>query len=179
MFTLMVDDDIQLALIEESFAPLYAQLVAKQQAYLSQWLAWPPYCRSEQDFQLFIQNMLHDYADGKVVVCAMFYRGELVGNCSLQEINRDLQKARIGYWLSQEHQGKGIVTRAVSRLIDLAFNTYQLEKVELAAASGNLASQAVAKRLGFNQEGIITRAENLNGRVVDHVVFGLTRTNAE
>lgn len=178
MFTLKVDDEIQLALIDESFAPLYAQIVVRQQAYLSQWLAWPPHCQTEQDFRQFAKNMLHDYADGKVLVCAIFYRGELVGNCSLQDINRSLQKARIGYWLSQEQQGKGIISRAVSCLVDIAFNTYQLEKVELAAASDNLASQAVAKRLGFVQEGVITRAENLNGRVVDHVVFGLTRPNA-
>lgn len=175
MFTLIVDDEVQLALIEHSFAPLYADLVATQQAYLSQWLAWPPYCRSEQDFQLFIENMLHDYAEGKVLVCAMFYHGTLVGNCSLQEINRDLQKARVGYWLSQDQQGKGIVTRALSRLIELAFSHYQLEKIELAAASGNTASQAVARRLGFQQEGVISRAENLNGRIVDHVIFGLSR----
>lgn len=178
MFTLNVDDELQLAMIEESFAPLYAQIVADQRAYLSQWLAWPPHCRSQQDFELFAQNMLHDYADGKVLVCAMFYRGELVGNCSLQDINRDLGKARIGYWLSQPHQGKGIATRAVAKLIEVAFHQYQLEKVELAAASGNWPSQAVAKRLGFVQEGLITRAEDLNGRVVDHIVYGLTRAHA-
>lgn len=175
MFTLTVDKNLQLALIEEAFAPLYAHLVAAHRDYLCQWLAWPAYCHSEQDFRLFAQTMLHDYADGKSMTCAIFYRDELVGNCSLQEINPDLQKARIGYWLAENQQGKGIVTRCVAKLIDVAFTSYQLEKTELAIASGNHPSQQVAKRLGFRQEGIITRAENLNGRIVDHVIYGLSR----
>ncbi|HAS6305964.1 TPA: RimJ/RimL family protein N-acetyltransferase, partial [Vibrio vulnificus] len=40
MFTLDVTEEIKLALVQDTFAKLYAPLVAKQQMYLSQWLAW-------------------------------------------------------------------------------------------------------------------------------------------
>ncbi|HIF9169539.1 TPA: GNAT family N-acetyltransferase, partial [Photobacterium damselae] len=40
----------------------------------------------------------------------------------------------------------------------------------------NKASRKVCERLGLTLEGIITRAENINGRVVDHAVYGLSRT---
>lgn len=176
MFVLPIDHELKLALIEESFAPTYAELVATHKNYLSQWLAWPAYCRSEQDFRLFAQTMLHDYAEGKSITCALFYHDELVGNCSLQHIDPELGKARLGYWLAEDKQGHGIVTRAAAKLIEVAFATYQLDKLELAVATGNYASQQVAGRLGFHQEGIITRAENLNGRIVDHIIYGLQRT---
>lgn len=52
-----------------------------------------------------------------------------------------------------------------------------MEKIQISAATGNQPSRNVCERLGFVLEGIITRAENLNGRVVDHAVYGLGRTS--
>lgn len=50
-----------------------------------------------------------------------------------------------------------------------------MEKVEISAAVENAASRAVCERLGCELEGIITRNENLNGRIVDHAIYGLER----
>ncbi|MGM3015922.1 GNAT family N-acetyltransferase, partial [Bacillus cereus group sp. BC329] len=80
-------------------------------------------------------------------------------------------------WLSSEYQGKGIVSKSVLKLVDLAFTELDMEKVQISAASENIPSRNVCERLGFSLEGIISRAENLNGRVVDHAVYGLSRTN--
>lgn len=173
MFTLNVDNEIELALVQESFAPLYVELVAEHKAYLSQWLAWPDFCSSEQDFRLFAHRSLHDYADGKSLTCAIFFHGDLVGNIGLHEINLELGRTCIGYWLAESHKGKGIVTRAAQTLIKHAFDTLGLEKVQLQAAKENLASRAVAERLGMTLEGIITRNEKVQDRVLDHAIYGL------
>lgn len=39
MFTIEVDSELTLALIEPSFAKKYFEIVSKEEAYLSQWLA--------------------------------------------------------------------------------------------------------------------------------------------
>ena len=175
MFTLDVEDDLQLALVEPSFAPLYCGIVSKQRDYLGQWLAWPPHAEDEAFFLKFIKQSLHDYADGKSLVCAMFYQNELVGNVGFNEINHNLQTVKIGYWLNHDYQGKGIVSKSVAKLIEFAFIELKMEKVQISAAVDNLPSRAVCERLGFQMEGVLTRAENLNGRVVDHAVYGLSR----
>jgi ribosomal-protein-serine acetyltransferase len=94
----------------------------------------------------------------------MFYEDELVGNISFNTINHDLKKVEIGYWLREQFRGKGIVTRSVSKLIDMAFRELNMQKVQISAAVDNAPSRNVCKRLGFNLEGIITCAENLNGK---------------
>ncbi|MFC5077347.1 Putative ribosomal N-acetyltransferase YdaF [Vibrio thalassae] len=177
MFTLKVDDDIELALVQPSFAKQYMQIVSEQRDYLAQWLAWPHHADSDAFFQQFITQSLHDYADGKSLVCAMIYHGDLVGNISFNTIDLLLNKVEVGYWLSSKVQGNGIVTRSVAMLIDYAFNELGMEKVQLCAATENTSSRKVAERLGFSLEGIITRSENLNGRVVDHAVYGLLRAD--
>lgn len=175
MFSLQVDTDIKLFLVQHSFAPNYAQLAEENLAYLEQWLAWPPHCKTEQEFRAFIGKSLHDYADGKSMVCAIFYNDLLVGNVSFNTINHDLKKVEIGYWITQSAQGNGIMTRVCNKLIEIAFEQLLMDKVEISAATENLASRAVCERLGMKLEGIISNAENLNGRIVDHAIYGLQR----
>lgn len=177
MFSLRIEKDLKLVLVQPSFASRYFEIVQSEREYLSQWLAWPPHADSEAFFLSFIQRSLHDYADDKSLVCAMFYEDELVGNISFNTINHDLKKVEIGYWLREKSKGKGIVTRSVSKLIEMAFSELNMQKVEISAAVDNAPSRNVCKRLGFNLEGIITCAENLNGRVVDHAVYGLSKHN--
>ncbi|WP_019615363.1 GNAT family N-acetyltransferase [Psychromonas ossibalaenae] len=176
MFSSTVDNEIKLALIEKSFAPLYVELAKENYTALERWLAWPPHCKSEQDFVSFIQKSLHDYADNKSMVCAVWFNEKLVGNVSFNTINHDLKKVDIGYWLAESAQGKGIMTRVCKKLINIAFSELNMHKIEISAASGNLASRAVCERLGMTLEGIVTNSENLNGRIVDHAVYGLHRT---
>lgn len=177
MFTRTVNQDIQLALVEPSFARHYYAIVKAQREDLGQWLAWPRHADSEAFFAGFIQKALHDYADGKSLTCAILYRGKLVGNISYNTISHALKNVEMGYWLSQDMRGKGIVTACVRHLIDYAFDGLGMEKVQISAAADNQPSRKVCERLGFDLEGIITRNENLNGRVVDHAVYGLTPLN--
>ena len=176
MFTLEVENGLELALVEPKFAPIYLDIVSKQREYLSEWLAWPPHGKDEEFFLSFIKKSLHDYADGKSLVCAMVYQDKVVGTVGFNNIDSGLQKVEIGYWLDKDFQGKGIVSKCVSKLIDYAFTELNMQKIQIAAAVDNLASRNVCERLGLKLEGIITRAENLNGKIVDHAIYGLTKT---
>ncbi|OOF09742.1 ribosomal-protein-L7/L12-serine acetyltransferase [Salinivibrio sp. PR5] len=175
MFTLDVNRDLKLELINTRFAPIYLDIVTRDQEYLSQWLVWPPHAHDEAFFLSFIKKSLHDYAEGKSLVCGIIYQGQLVGSVSYNTINQSLKKVEIGYWLSSLHQGKGIVSQAVAKLIELAFTQFGMEKVQISAATENTPSRKVCERLGFTLEGVIRRAENLNGRIVDHAIYGLDR----
>ncbi|EHY9870995.1 GNAT family N-acetyltransferase [Vibrio vulnificus] len=176
MFTVEVEEGLELALVEPKLASKYLEIVSNQRDYLGEWLAWPPHAENKEFFLSFITQSLHDYADGKSLVCAMMYQNEVAGNISFNTINRDLQKVEIGYWLRRDLQGKGIVSKSLLKLIDYAFTELNMQKIQISAAVDNQASRNVCERLGFKLEGIITRAENLNGRVVDHAVYGLSRS---
>lgn len=111
------------------------------------------------------------------MTCAIFYQDNLVGNIGLHEINHDLQRACIGYWLSEEVQGKGIVTLSCQKMLEYAFGTLSMELVQLRAAKENTASRAVAERLGMSLEGIISRNEKVQDRVLDHAVYALRKSD--
>ncbi len=176
MFSRKIDNEISIALVQESFATQYCQIVTDQVDYLSQWLAWPPHCQSEQDFRLFIQRSLHDYAEGKSMTCAIIYQGRLVGNCSFNSINHCTKSAEVGYWLSKQYQGKGIITRVVQHLINMAFEELDMLRVQLSAAVDNQPSRKVAERLDMKLEGVLTQQEKVGDRVLDHAIYAIKTT---
>lgn len=175
MFTRKIDERIALALVQPSFAKAYLAIVNEQREDLAQYLPWAANARDEAFFLTFINNSLHDYADGKSLTCAIIYEGQIAGNISFNQIDYKLSKVHIGYWLSQKYRGQGIITQCVNQLIEIAFDELQLNKIEIRVATANLASRAVPERLNFNLEGIITQAENVNGIIVDHAVYGLKK----
>jgi len=177
MFAMEVDQDIKLGLVDPSFSEAYSTLVKANYDYLKQWLAWPVFCQSADDFKEFVQKSLHDYADGKSLTCGIFYQEELVGNISFNSIDHKLKKAEIGYWLSADYQGKGIITRSCQHLIQYAFTELDIQKIQISAAKDNLASRAVCERLNMTLEGTITHAEKVGDRILDHAVYGLYKTS--
>ena len=177
MFTLNIGPDLQLAIVQPSFARRYLDIVTAERAYLSKWLPWATHANSEAFFLDFVRKSLLGYAEGKSMTCALVYQQTVVGNVSFNSIDQELKKVEVGYWLSEKYQGMGIVTKAVSFLIEHAFSELDMDKVEICAAADNTASRRVCERLNMTLEGIISNYENVNGEIIDHAVYGIHRTD--
>lgn len=173
LFKLNVDSEINLVFLHESLATELFNLVDSDREYLNTWLSWPPFIKEVNDFNSFIKNSIVNFAEGKSISCAIEYENKIVGIIHLSKILNSLKKVEIGYWLSSKYQGNGIVTRAVKNLITYAFDELKMEKVEISIAVENHSSRNVCERLDFKREGIITNSENLHGKIVDHIIYGL------
>ena len=172
---LNVDEEIQLASVQESYAQIYVDLARENYDYLARWLVWPPFTKTEKDFGDFISRCKKDYESGDAITFGVIYAGKLIGNIAYKYINTELKKVEIGYWIVEKHQGKGIISRACARLVEYAFTTLGMSKVEMCVASDNKPSRAVCERLGMSLEGTITNAEFVQGRILDHAIYGLHR----
>ncbi|WP_312751700.1 GNAT family N-acetyltransferase [Psychrobacter sanguinis] len=175
MFTRKIDDDLSLALVQPSIAKDYLQIVTEQREELSTFLTWPAKAHDEDFFIEYIRSVLHAYAEGEALICAIVYQGKIIGSIGLNAINHDLKKANLGYWLSKHYRGQGIITRCTSEFVKIGFEELGLSKIEIKASVDNSASRAVPERLGFTLEGIITQSERVGDRIVDHAVYGLQK----
>lgn len=88
-------------------------------------------------------------------------------------IDRANRKASIGYWLGEQFQGLGLMTKACKACIDYLFDEQHLHRVEIRCAVENKRSRAIPERLGFTNEGTIRESEWLYDHFVDHVVYGM------
>lgn len=82
-------------------------------------------------------------------------------------------RANIGYWLAKPYWGRGLMTEAVRRYTDYAFE--QLEVVRLTAEvfTWNDASRRVLEKVGFRQEGYFRKHREKEGSLVDVLYYGL------
>jgi len=113
---------------------------------------------------------------GELLEWYVFAEGVLCGGLRLNHFEPENQKASVAYFLGEEHQGRGIATAAARAAITFGFETLGLHRVELRCVTSNHASIRVAERLGFVREGELRDAERLDGRFVNHYVYGLLRT---
>ncbi|HYU31233.1 MAG TPA: GNAT family protein [Thermoanaerobaculia bacterium] len=83
--------------------------------------------------------------------------------------------AEVGYALSSDYQGRGIMTDALQILLDDLFQNTLLERIEARCAVENYGSQRVLEKNGFLREGRLKGYFKLRGRRVDNYVYGLLR----
>jgi ribosomal-protein-serine acetyltransferase len=62
-------------------------------------------------------------------------------------------------------------------VVRYGFDTLDLNRIQIAAATENRRSRAIPERLGFKLEGIMRQNENLYGTFVDHAVYSLLRSD--
>ena len=110
---------------------------------------------------------------GQQLHSLIIYKNQLVGLVGFNTIRKVHQKAEVGYWLAENMQGKGIVTKSVHRLIHYGFHKMNLNRVLIRVNTENIASQNVAKRLHFTYEGTLRQSLKVNDEFADMQVYGL------
>jgi ribosomal-protein-alanine N-acetyltransferase len=100
---------------------------------------------------------------------------ELAGVISLNSIVRGaFQNAFVGYYALSPHDGDGLMRAGLAKVLDLAFSTHGLHRVEANIQPSNLRSAELVKSLGFRLEGHSPRYVYVSGDWRDHDRYALT-----
>ena len=101
--------------------------------------------------------------------------GSVIGRCGLFDFEEANAHASVGYILGRAHWRQGYMREALTALIDCAFHTMNLRKLEAKVEAPNTASAGLLRRLGFTREGVLRERWITNGETVDAEVYGLLR----
>lgn len=172
MFSIRVDDEVELELAEEHHAQSTFDLTDRNRDHLRPWMPWVDGTQTVDDSLAYLKFVRGEYAAGRQLHCNIRYRGEHVGACGMR-IDRINDKAEIGYWVSRDFQGRGVVTRAARALTAAAFDHLGLYRVTIRAGVDNVRSRAVPERLGFAFEGVLRANERVGDRHVDHASYAM------
>ena len=168
---------LSLRLLSEVDANAPFRLVEQNRSHLRQWLPWLDTSTKVEHTREFIKGTMRRYEDSAGFVCSVLFQGSIVGVIGHNSIDKTNRISYPGYWLSQSHTGRGIMTCAMRSLIEHAFAELHLNRIDIRVAVGNKKSQAIPDRLGFVKEGVIRQAEWLYDRFVGHTVNGLLRSD--
>jgi RimJ/RimL family protein N-acetyltransferase len=85
--------------------------------------------------------------------------------------------SEVGYALSTDHQGRGVMRRALEILLADLFAQTRIERVEARCATDNAPSKRVLEKVGFRLEGTLRSYFRLHGRRVDNHLYAVLRTD--
>jgi [ribosomal protein S5]-alanine N-acetyltransferase len=85
--------------------------------------------------------------------------------------------ASLSYILSKQYWNKGIMTEALTAMIQFGFEHIHVHRMEAQVAYPNLASARVLEKLGFQEEGRLRDRQFTDNQYVDERMFALINTN--
>jgi len=173
MFRREVAPGIELRQFELPDAPTIFGLVQQNRTYLREWLPWVDYTQSVADVEAFIMRASRQLAEGRGPNTGVWVEGALCGTLGCHPIDWANRNCSIGYWLDAGRQGKGLMSRCCSALLDYLFHDLFLHRVTIRCGTRNNRSCAIPERLGFLREGVVREAEWVNDRWIDLVIWGM------
>jgi RimJ/RimL family protein N-acetyltransferase len=161
--------DGDLVLREWAEADIPALVAAINDPEIAYWIPLIPHPYTEDDARAFLRgDVLSDQLKLAIVVDEMVVGGIGMG------VNSHDYRGTIGYWVAREVRGRGVCTRALRLLARHGLKELALQRLELITDPDNLASQRVARKVGFRREGVLrAHLRHPDGRIRDSVMFSL------
>jgi len=173
MFSRRIDEELELRPVDERLAEELTALVRRDLAHLRPWMPWATERYSVEDAREFIRRQIRQYAEDQGFAALIFYRGRIAGSIGYNNIDWSNRKTDIGYWLGEDFQGRGLMTRSCRALVEHAFRELRLNRVEIYCAVDNVRSRRIPERLGFTVEGTHRQAEWVHDHFKDLVSYSM------
>jgi ribosomal-protein-serine acetyltransferase len=176
LFSFPLADDAVLIPRTAAITDAYHELLLANTERLARWEPWAAKPPELEETRSFLESSGRNWLEGSELPVAIAVRRDgrwhLAGALSLT-VSRYSRSAEIGYWIGADYEGRGLVTRAAAAVLDQAFGPLGLERVSLHTDPANERSRAVARRLGFVEEGLLRQGTAFPGERRDEVVYGL------
>jgi RimJ/RimL family protein N-acetyltransferase len=134
---------------------------------------WQDRARAER-FIAVCRQMEHEGSGARLAI-ERRTDGAFIGWCALFEWNPAYRSAGIGYCLDEPAWGQGFATEAAGAMLQWAFDTLDLNRVQAETDTRNPASGRVLEKLRFVREGTLRENCIVDGDVSDSWVYGLLR----
>jgi ribosomal-protein-serine acetyltransferase len=172
-----------IGLPEKKHVPSLYEVIQREQEYLHEWRDFVAKCSSLNQTHRFISENRRAFDQILQPAKDRMHPGfhlaitdgefDIVGMVGFQGIHLVNNIASIGYWVSQNYAGKGLITHATDWLMQYGKEVLDINRFEIQCRIDNLKSAGVPKRLDFSEEGVLREYEKLQDsqEYIDHVLF--------
>ncbi len=125
----------------------------------------------------WIESNLKSFEEGRMVNLGIFLRAgdTLIGTIGLV-LNRDHDRAELGYWIGVEYWNRGYATEAAAAIIDYGFRELELHRVDAGHFSRNPGSGRVMQKVGMKYEGRFRESTKKWDEFVDVDFYAILRS---
>jgi ribosomal-protein-alanine N-acetyltransferase len=165
--------DIELRLFTPDDGAALADAYRRSGRHLARWEPDRPAEWLTDEYQRDrIVAMEERYHSGRGVTWMLADGERVAGQIGLNDIiGGCLRSADVGYWLTPEYVGRGLMTVAVEAVAEIADTEFKLHRLAASTQVANEASQSVLRRTGFTQYGTATEYLYIGGAWQDSHLF--------
>ncbi len=131
---IQIDDKLHLERININNSEIIFSAINNNRQFLKKWLPFVDFTLTPDDTKSFIESVLEIPATQRNEVYEIWFYYQFVGLIGFKETDKINLKTEIGYWIVEKMQGKGIVTKSVSTLINYAFKKLKLNRIQIKVA---------------------------------------------
>ena len=158
-------------LILREFVPEDAPAMYKNWAAdpeVTAFLTWPPHA-SLHITEEVIHQWIRGYQRPDFYQWAIELKelGQPVGSISVVSYNNDVDSAQVGYCLGKAWWSRGIMTEALTAVMEFLFQEVNASRVEARHDTRNPRSGAVMRKCGMEFEGTLRRSDRNNQGICD------------
>lgn len=102
--------------------------------------------------------------------------GRLIGTCGYQGLNMESLRTDIGYEMSKDFWGQGLMQEALQAIIGFGFNIMSLNRIQALVEPNNKNSLNLLHRIGFNEEGTLSEYEYYRSGFKDLIMLSLLKS---
>lgn len=136
-----------------------------------------PYPYTEKDAEEYIDFILNSNPNDTFAY-AIDVDGRAVGSIgAFRQRNIHFRTAELGYYLSEEYWGRGIMTIAVKQICEKLFSETDILRIFAELFENNAGSRRVLEKAGFQLEGILKNNAFKNGKVLNMALYSYTRNS--
>jgi ribosomal-protein-serine acetyltransferase len=175
VFSQTLGQGAELAMLETWHADEFLAAVERNREYFAPEIPVAHFVFTVDDARTYLQRWADARATDNRYLMGIWLDGTLVGCVQLFDLNAAMGTVEMGVWLDREAQGRGLVTRSCRYVLDWAFKVRGLSRVQWGTNPTNVASIAVARRLGMTREGVLRSAWQVGGVRRDNEIWSMLR----
>lgn len=133
--------------------------------------AWP----SRDEAAIYLEAIERGFEQGDLFQWGIALRGDdrVVGTATLYGVDHVQGRAELGFALAREHWGRRYAREALTLVLEHAFGTLGLRRIEADVDPRNQGSLRTLEALGFRREGYLRQRWQVAGERQDSVLLGL------
>lgn len=142
--------------------------------------AWPPHERLA-DSERYLEMAIALRDDPREALWGVYHKadGRIIGTCGLYDIDAYHASAAIGYVLSLDYRGQGIMPEAMRAVVAHAFRAMGLVRLQGVCRVDNMPSTRVMEKLGMRPEGVMRQYRVVKGRRIDMKMYAVLKDDPE
>ena len=173
---ILVNGDVKLRVAKMRDSKQLEKLILGNRPWLRPWEATNPEAPNSFDVRGQLRGLLRQLDDQSGMPFVIEVQGRVQGQLNVANVMYgSVSSAVLGYWVSPEVAGKGVMPISVALVTDYLMDQVGLHRVEINVRPENTASLRVIQKLGFRYEGLKQRYIHINGYWRDHYVFAITK----